>query len=119
MGSSHGTVVERALCKVSLVPKNCGPRQGRIRQLALRASLESVDDSDHKRVAWLLYKREVPPVCIPRATGDKGVKRKSPHTLGTRDHATTCHKQEEVAFPPRGFSPVSPSISLGSFTFFT
>ncbi len=34
-----------------------------------------------------VYKREVPPVCIPRATGDKGVKRISPHTLGTRDRA--------------------------------
>ncbi len=80
--------------------KNYGPRQGRVRQLALRASLESVGGSYHERVAWSLYKCEDPPVCVPRATGDKGVKRISPHTLGTRDHATTCHKQEEGAFPP-------------------
>ncbi len=38
-------------------------------------------------------------MCIPRATGDKGGKRISPHTLGTRYRATTCHKQEEGAFP--------------------
>ncbi len=93
--------------------KNCGPRQGRVRQLALRASLESVSGSDHERVAWPLYKHEVPLVCIPRATGDKGMKRMSPQTLGTRDRAKTCHKQEKGAF-----SPVSPSISLGSFTFY-
>ena len=68
--------------------------------------MESVGGSDHERVAWSLYKREVPPVCIPRATGDKGVKRISLHTLGTRDRATTCHKQEEGTFPP-----VLPSIS--------
>ena len=89
--------------------------QCRVRQLALRASLETVGDSDHERVAWLLYKGEVPPVCIPRATGDKGVKQISLHTLGILDHATIC--QEEVVFLPRGFSPVSPSISLGSFIF--
>ena len=81
-GSSRGAEVECGTCNpkvvgsnpaLSKVPsfacsKNCGPRQGRVRQLALRASLESVGDSDHERVAWSLYKREVPPVCIPRAT---------------------------------------------------
>ena len=51
--------------------KNCGPRQGRVRQLALRASLESVGGSDHERVAWSLYKREV----------IRGVQRISPHTV--------------------------------------
>ena len=53
--------------------KNCGPQQGRVRQLTLRASLESVGGSDHYRVASSLYKCEVPPVRIPRprVTGDK------------------------------------------------
>ena len=64
---------------VSPSQKNSGPRQGRVRQLALRASLGSVSDSDHERVSWSLYKREVPPVCIPGATGDKGMKRISRH----------------------------------------
>ena len=44
---------------------------------------------------------------IPRATGDKGVKRISLNILGTQSQdrvslsdpcATTCHKQEEGAF---------------------
>ena len=50
--------------------KNCGSRQGRVRQLSLRASLGSVADPDHKRVSWSLYKCEVPPMCIAGATGD-------------------------------------------------
>ena len=101
-GSSRGAEVECGTCNpkvvgssptLSKVPsfacsKNSGPRQGRVRQLALRASLGSVGDSDHERVSWSLYKCEVPPVCIPGATGDKGVKRISPHTSGTRDRHT-------------------------------
>ncbi len=87
-GSTHGAVVERGTCypkvvgsspALSTVPsfacfKSSGPQQDRVRQLALslRASLDSACGSDHERVAWSLYKREVPPVCIPRATGDKG-----------------------------------------------
>ena len=56
-------------------PQNSGPRQGRVRQLAPRASLGSIGESDHERVSWSLYKRGVPPVCIPGATvGDKRVK---------------------------------------------
>ena len=120
-----GAAVERGTCNpkivgssppLSKVPsftcsKNCDPRQGRVRQLALRATLESVGGSDNERVAWSLYKCEVPPVCIPRATGDKGVKRISLHTLGTRDRATTCHKQEDGAF-----SRFTQRF-LGSFTF--
>ncbi len=123
-----GAAVERGTCNpkivgssppLSKVPsftcsKNCDPRQGRVRQLALRATLESVGGSDNERVAWSLYKCEVPPVCIPRATGDKGVKQISPHTLGTQDHATTYHKQEEGAFPP-----VSPRISWAFSHFVT
>ena len=85
--------------------KNCGLQQGRVRQLALRASLESVSGSDHERVAWSLYKCGVPPVCIPRATGDKRVKRIS-RTLWVHGTATTCHKQEEGGFAP--FHPAFP-----------
>ncbi len=94
---SGGALVECGTCNrkvvglspaLSKVPsfscsKKYGPRQGRVRRLALRASLESVGDSDPEQVAWLLYKCEVPPVCIHRVTGDKGVKRISLHTLGT------------------------------------
>ncbi len=78
-------------------PKNHGTLQGRVRQLPLRQSLGGL--------AWMLYKCEVPQACIPVATSYKGVNRISPHTLGTRDHAITCHKHEEWAFP------VSSSIS--------
>ena len=57
------------------------------------STLGSVGDSDNERVSWLLYKREVPPVCIPGATGNKGMKRISPYTPGTRGptHTYTVH----------------------------
>ncbi len=109
------------MCLVSLVPKVwslAGP--GQVRQLPLKACLESVSDSDHKRVSchsWSLYKHEVPPVCIPGATGDEWI---SPHcgTSGTRDRAATCHKQEGGSSAWGGFSQfVSPSISPDRFTF--
>ncbi len=90
---------------VPLVPslvcsKNCGPRQGRVRQLALRASLESVGDSDHKQVAWSLYKREVLPVCIPKATGDKGGEMNIPAHVG---YTGPCNNLSQTG--RGGFSP--------------
>ncbi len=92
VGSSPGVGYHLSLHVVSPSQK-LWSRLGRVRQLALRASLESVGDSDRSP-----YKCKVPPVCIPRATGDKGVKRISPHTLGTRDRATTCHQTARGGF---------------------
>ncbi len=97
--------------------KNCGPQQGRVRQLTLRASLESVGGSDHYRVASSPYKCEVPPVCIPRVTGDKGVKQTFLHTLGTWDRATTCHKQEEGAFTIKSTNFVGGCFKLKRFNY--
>ena len=55
-------------------PKAVVPSCGSwVRQLALRASLESVGDSDRKRVAWSLYEHEIPAGWIPRARGNKGM----------------------------------------------
>ncbi len=70
--SSRGAVVECETCNPRVVgsspalfkvpsfacSKNCGPWQVWVRQLALRASLESVGGSDHKQVARSLYKRD-------------------------------------------------------------
>ncbi len=83
VGSSPGGDYHQSL--VSPSQTNVVPDRVRSDKLALRASLGSVRDSNHERVSWSLYKCEVPPVCMPGVTGDKGVKR-YPRTL--RVHVT-------------------------------